>query len=114
MARAMIRTPDLLIAGQRQRLEDAGRPQQRDTATRHDALFDRRLGGVHRVFDASLLFLHLGLGRRAHLDHGHAADQFRQPFLQFFAIVVRAGVIDLRPQLLDAAFDGLPRARRLR
>ena len=65
---------------------------------------------MHGVFDAGLLFLHFGLGGRADLDHGHAADQLRQPLLQLFAVVVRGGVLDLRAQLFHATLDGGRRA----
>jgi hypothetical protein len=51
------------------------RPQQRDAAARDDAFFDRRLGRVHRIFDACLLLLHLGVGGRTDLDDRHAADE---------------------------------------
>ena len=56
---------------------------QRHTAARNNAFLDRRFGGVHGIFDASFLFLHLGLGCRAHLDLGDAADQLGEPFLSF-------------------------------
>ena len=89
------------------------RADQRHAAARHDAFFDGRLGGVHRVFDARLLFLHLGLGGRADLDDRHAADQLRQPLLQLLAVVVRGRVLDLRADLLDAALDRRRRAGAL-
>ena len=73
----------------------------------HDALFDRRLGRVHRVLDARLLLLHLGLGGRTDLDDGDAADQLREPLLQLLTVVVRGRVLDLRADLLDAALDRL-------
>ena len=99
------------------RLASASSPlrgaDQRDAAARDDALFDRRLGRVHRVLDARLLFLHLGLGGRTDLDDGDAADQLRQPLLQLLAVVVRGGLLDLRPDLLDATLDGLAFAAAL-
>ena len=63
--------------------------QQGDSAAGDDAPFDRRLRGVHRVLDARLLLLHLGLGGGADLDDGYATDQLRQPLLQLLAVVVR-------------------------
>ena len=89
-------------------------PQQRHAAAGHDPFFDRGLGGVHRVLDARLLLFHLGLGGRADLDDGDAADQLGQPLLQFLAVVIRGGVLDLRAQLLHASFDGRLACRRLR
>ena len=62
---------------------------------------------MHRVLDARLLLLHLGLGGRTDLDDGDAADQLGQPLLQLLAVVVRGGVLDLRADLLDAALDRL-------
>ena len=60
---------------------------------------------MHRVLDARLLLLHLGFGRRADLDDRDAADELREPLLQLLAVVVRGRVLDLRANLLDAAFD---------
>ena len=59
---------------------------------------DRRTGGVQGVFDAILLFLHLGLGGRTDIDDGNAAGQLGQTLLQLLTVVVRRGVLDL---LLD-------------
>ena len=60
-----------------------------------DALVDGGLGGVHGVLDASLLLLHLGLGRGTDADHGDAADQLRQALLELLAVVVGGGLLDL-------------------
>src|SRR5207237_5026243 len=103
----------LLLAGDLELLQRRGRAQQRHAAARDDALFDRRARRVQRVFDASLLLLHLGLGGRADLDDRDAADQLGEPLLQLLAVVVRGGVLDLRADLLDAPFDGSGRARAL-
>jgi hypothetical protein len=68
---------------------------------------------VQRVFHASFLFLHLGLGRGADIDDGHATGEFRQAFLQFFLVVIRGGFLDFTAELLYAAlnFTGLAVAR---
>ena len=76
---------------------------ERHAAAGDDALFDCRLGGVHGIFDAGLLLLHLGLGGRADLDDGDAADQLREPLLQLLAIVVGGRLLDLGADLLDPA-----------
>ena len=68
---------------------------------------------MHRVLDARLLLLHLGLGGRTDLDDGDAADQLREPLLQLLAVVVRGRVLDLRADLLDAALDGVRGAAAL-
>src|SRR5258706_7966975 len=70
-----------------------------------DAFLDCRACGVHGVLDASLLFLQLGFGCRAHLDHRYAANQLGEAFLQLFLVVVRGGFLDLRADLPDASFD---------
>ncbi len=97
-----------------QAVQRLGGAQQGHAAAGNDAFFDRRAGGVQGVFDAGLLFLHLGLGRRADLDHRHAAGQLGQPLLQLLAVVVRGGLFDLGADLLDAAFDRPSARRRLR
>ena len=78
---------------------------QRNAAARDDALFDGRAGCVHRILDARLLLLHLGLGCSADLDDGNAANQLGQPLLQLLAVVVGGGLLDLRANLLHAALD---------
>ena len=88
--------------------------QQRDAAAGHDPFFDRRARGMQRVFDTGLLLFHLGLGGGADLDDRHTTGQLRQPLLQLFAVVVGGRLFDLRPELLDAAFDGLLTLRRRR
>jgi len=60
---------------------------------------------MERVFHAGFLFLHFGFGRGADFNHGHAADQFGQPFLKFLAIVIGGGLFDLGADLFDAAFQ---------
>ena len=75
------------------------RAEQRDAAAGHDALFDRRARRVQRVLDARLLLLHLGLGRRADLDHRDAAGELREALLELLAVVVGGGLLDLRADL---------------
>ena len=101
---------DLLVALELQLVERLGATQQRHAAARHDALLDRRLRRVHRVLDARLLLLHLGFGGRTDLDDRDAADELGEPFLELLAVVVRAGVLDLRANLLHTALDGAGRA----
>ena len=79
--------------------------QQRDAAARHDALLERRAGGLQRVLDAVLLLLHLGLGGRADLDDGDAAGELGEALLELLAVEVRVGVLDLGLDLVDAALD---------
>src|SRR4029453_10801573 len=64
---------DFLIALELQRVERLARTDQRRAAAGHDALLDGRLRGVHRILDAGLLLLHLGLGGPTDLDAGDAA-----------------------------------------
>jgi hypothetical protein len=89
----------------------AARPEQR--RRRDNAFLNSCTGCVHRVLDTCLLFLHLGLGGCTDLDDGDAADQFSEAFLQFLAVIVRAGLVDLIADLLDAAVDGLAAAGTL-
>ena len=74
-------------------------------AAGEDAFFDGRAGGVHGVFDAGLLFLHLAFGRGADVDLGHAAGELGEALLELLAVVVAGGLVDLRADLFDAAFD---------
>src|SRR5581483_2240920 len=82
---------------------DAAR--QGHAAARDDAFLDSRAGCVHRVFNTSFLLFHLGLSRGTNLNHGHSANQLRQPLLQLLAVVVAGGLLDLAADFLYAAFD---------
>src|SRR5690606_39209576 len=99
----------LLIALERARklVERLERPQRGHAAARKNAFLDGRTAGVHRIFNARLLFLHLDLGGRTHVDLGDAAGQLRQALLEFLAIVVTGRDVDLVLELLDAALDGV-------
>src|SRR5207253_2743015 len=55
--------------------------------------------------DAGLLLLHLRLGGRADVNDGDAAHQLGQALLQLLAVVVRGGVLFLRPDLLHPRLD---------
>src|SRR5437879_10428426 len=78
---------DLLIALNLQPVECGDAAGQGYTAARDDAFFNGRTGGVHGVFDTSLLLFHFRLGRGANFDYSHATAQFRQPLLQLLAAV---------------------------
>ena len=60
---------------------------------------------MQRVFDARLLFLHLGLGRGADVDDGNAAGELGQALLELLAVVIGGGLLDLTADLVDAALD---------
>src|SRR6185437_3594245 len=96
---------DGFIALEFEFIERVEAAKQGRAAAGNDTFLDSRAGGVHRVFDASLLFLQLGLGGRAYFNYGDAADELRKPLLELLAVVVRGGVLDLRTELLHAAFD---------
>jgi len=60
---------------------------------------------MQRVLDTAFFLLHLGLGRRADVQHGHAAGELRQPLLQLFLVVIGRGLLDLGLDLRLTAFD---------
>ncbi len=78
-----------------------------DPAACNDAFLDGGTRGVQRVFDASLLFLHLDFGRGADLDHRNAAGELGHALLQLFLVVVRGRLVDLHANVLHAR----PRSR---
>ena len=79
--------------------------QQRDPAARQDAFLDCGAGCMHRVVDAILALLYLGLGGAADADHRDAAGELGEPLLQLLLVVVRGGLLDLRFDLIDARLD---------
>ena len=76
---------DGFVVMQLELVEQRDAADQSHAAAGNDAFLDCRACGVHGVFDASLLFLQLGFGCRAHLDHRNAADQLGQALLELFA-----------------------------
>src|SRR6202043_2645024 len=71
----------------------------------NDTLLDGRTGRMQGIFHARFLLLHFGLGRGADIDNGNTAGELGQTLLQFFAIVVRSGFLDLTTDLLNSALD---------
>src|SRR5439155_18722593 len=71
------------------------------------AFFGSGLGGVQGVINEVLAFLHLGFGGRTSLDHGDAASQLGQAFLELFAVVIAGGLLDLLADLVGAGVDVL-------
>ena len=57
------------------------------------------------VVHTGLLFLHFRFRSGTHVDDGHAAGQLGQAFLEFFAVVVGRGVLDLAANLGNAGFN---------
>ena len=70
-----------------------------------DALFESGASGAQGVFNAVFLLFDLGLGGSTDFDHGHAAGQFGQTFLQLLAVEIGIGDLDLGLELVDAGFD---------
>src|SRR5215472_3381881 len=62
---------------------------------------------MHRVIDAILTLLDLDLGRTADPDHRDTSGKLRQALLQLLAVVVGGGLLNLRLDLGNAAFDVL-------
>src|SRR5690606_14677603 len=79
--------------------------EEGDAAAGDYAFLDGRTGRVEGVFDALLLFLHLGFGRSADVDDGHAAGELGKALLELLAVVVGGGLVDLTTDLLHAGLD---------
>jgi hypothetical protein len=94
-----------VIVGGLDGVHGADATEERDAAAGDDAFFDGSASGVECVFDAGFTFLHFGFGCSAHVDDGDAAGEFSEAFLEFFAVVVGGGFLDLAADLIDAALD---------
>src|SRR5215217_8729226 len=86
---------------------------ERNAAASDDALLDGRLGIADSVLNAVLALLELNLGRRTDLDHRNTAGQLGEPLLQLLPVIIRVGVLDLSPNLVDPARDLLRTASTL-
>ena len=105
IARRTICSADLLVAFELELIERFLRADEGHAAARHDAFFHGCAGRVQRVFDAGFLFLHLGFGRGADIDDGHATGELREAFLELLPIVIGGGLFDLAADLVHAALD---------
>jgi hypothetical protein len=70
-----------------------------------DTLLYGCAGRVQGILHARLLLLHFGLRRSADIDDGNAAGELGQTLLQFFAIVVRSGFLNLTADLVNPTLD---------
>src|SRR5690606_32297006 len=96
---------DALLLGALDLLERGLGAEEGGAAAGDDALLDGRARRMERVLHAGLLLLHLDLGGRADLDHGHAAGELREALLELLPIVVAGRVLDLAADGLDACLD---------
>ena len=64
------------------------------TAAWDHAFFHCGAGSVQGVFNASLLFLHPDFGRCTDLDHGNAAGELGNAFLQLLFVVIGGSRLD--------------------
>ena len=96
---------DLFVALELQLVDGAGTTQQGGAASGHDTFLDGRAGGMQRVLHTRLLLLHLALGCGADIDDGHTTGEFSKSLLELLAVVVRGGLLDLAPDLVDTALD---------
>ena len=88
-------------------LELLGGADKSGAATGDDTLFDSCAGGVQGIVEAVFLLLHLHLGGCADVDDCHAAGQLGQTLLQFLAVVVTGGLLNLGFDLTHAGLDGV-------
>src|ERR1019366_7431811 len=84
-------------------LERVGRSQEGQPGARHDALGDGCLRRADGVLEGLLSGLELRLRRRPHPHHRHPARELCEALLELLAIVVALGLLDLSPELFDAA-----------
>ena len=79
--------------------------RQRNAAARDNTFLDRGTGGMQRVIDAVLAFLHFNFGSAANADDRDAPGEFCESLLQLLFVVVRRRFLALRADLRDAAGD---------
>src|SRR5262249_51422407 len=88
-----------------QLVQRLARTQQSDATPGENAFLDRGLRSMHGIVNAILAFLNFDLGGPADADHGNAARELRQPFLQLLTIVVGGSFLDLRLDLSDTSLN---------
>src|SRR5262249_26975060 len=96
---------DLFIAFEFELLQRNNRANQRDSTAGNDSFFNSGASGMHSIFHAGFSLFHFRLRRGSNLDDGDTTDKLGESLLEFLAIIVRSGFVDLCPELLDAALD---------
>ena len=61
--------------------------------------------GIERIFQTRFFLFQRGFRCRADLDHRDATDQFRQARVEVLAVVLRRGLLDLRPEVFDPTLN---------
>ena len=95
----------LVFVAALQSLDGLQRTDQRHATTGHHAFFDRRTGGVQRIFDAGLLLFHFDFGSSTDFDDRHTTGQLGNALLQLFLVVIGGGFFDLPTNLLDPTLN---------
>jgi hypothetical protein len=109
----------LIVVGNTQLLQHFASAEQRHPATRQDAFLDRSAGCMHRVVDAILALLHLGLCRTTDADHRHAASKLGQTLLQLAPLTIVVFSFSIitflaRPSMLTVTLSSLmPRSSEI-
>src|SRR5258708_33696461 len=85
----------------------AGATQQRGTAARQHALFDRSSGRVQGILHARLPLIELHFSGCANFDDRYTTTELGQTLLELLAVIVRGRFLDLSFDLRDACLDVL-------
>ena len=81
-----------------------------NATTNDHAFFNGGTCGVHGIFNPCFLLFHFDFSCRTNVNHSDTTGEFREAFLQFFAVVVRCCVFNLPTDLIDTSLDGFSRA----
>ncbi len=95
----------LLVAFEFQGLEGRDGSQQSNSSTGYDPFFNGRPCSIEGILDPRLFLLHLRLGCRTYVDHRNTADEFREPLLEFFLVIVGCRLVYLCLYLFDPSLD---------
>src|ERR1700723_3702851 len=100
-----INTNALIVVIRLQLREDKRSARQSDAAPRNNTFFNGCTGCVKSVFNAILAFFHFNLRTTTDADDRDTTCELGETFLEFLAVVVGGGFLDLRADLADAAGD---------
>ena len=75
------------------------------TATGDNAFGDSRTGCRKSIVNAVFLLLHLYFAGSAYMENGNTACELGETFLEFFAVIIACGLLDLGLDLSHTACD---------
>ena len=78
-----------------------------DSATWYDTFLDSRTCSAERILDTVLLLFHLHFSSSTYIEYSHTARELAETFLEFLAVIIRCGGLDLLTDKVSTFLNGI-------